>query len=819
MLEPPRPLRPAVVPYPAGAPPHSRPVVVKVTISVGVDGRVEAVVLATRSLPIFDDAVVRAARAFRFAPGRYGGQPVRVQIAFTHTFLPPPRPSGGVVPAGLAPTSLLRGRLVELGTRAPVSGATVVAEVGGRRYVAEADPSGRFRLSIPAGAITVRVHSSGYRPFLQRERVAERQQIAVTYFVERERYDPYEIVVVSERRREEVSRIALTGPELTQVPGTFGDPFRVIQTLPGTASVISLVPFPVVRGASPSSTGTLLDGARVPLLYHLLAGPSVVHPEFIDEVRFFPGGAPVIYGGYTGGIVDGQTRRARPDERRIDVDLNLMAVGGLVRWPIPKLGLNVTAAGRYGYPGLILSLATKQASLSYWDYQLRVDGGTLRNGWTVFAYGARDELDTVSPSADPADPDPPLEPALILNFHRLDLRAQHGRGRFDGAYRLLLGYDHSEGQGGNVTTWVVDPRARWTFRPGPRLTLVGGLEGALHFFSQAAPPASTLGNFSLAALTQDLTRLYDVGALAEVLWRPSPRWLFRPGLRGDLLHDGATRQLSADPRLTVRYLLARRSLPDVPADSDRNGIWLKGSVGLYHQPPRFVLPLPGLDTMPLRFGLLRSIQGSLGLEVPFAQGLSLGLEGYFSLLDPTIFDLAFNPESLTTAPNTSLLPTTTEPSPNRSQKAVDELVKPLLGRAYGLELLIRRQSRTGIYGWLSYTLSRSERRRDPGWAPYDFDRTHLLNLVVGIPLPRSWDLGLRLQYQSGKPATSTAGYNAARQDGYLRIDLRIDKRAAWRGWLLDFYIDLLNVALLPEELLQGETLRYVIPTVGVRGRF
>ena len=120
---------------------------------------------------------------------------------------------------------------------------------------------------------------------------------------------------------------------------------------------------------------------------------------------------------------------------------------------------------------------------------------------------------------------------------------------------------------------------------------------------------------------------------------------------------------------------------------------------------------------------------------------------------------------------------------------------------------------------MSYTLSRSERHRSEGWAPYDFDRRHLVNVVVGLPLRRNWDLGLRLQYQSGKPETTTSGYNAARSAGYVRFDLRIDKRAVYRNWLLDFYVDITNSAVLPEEVTSGTTLRYVLPTVGVRGRF
>src|SRR5262249_13308145 len=116
------------------------------------------------------------------------------------------------------------------------------------------------------------------------------------------------------------------------------------------------------------------------------------------------------------------------------------------------------------------------------------------------------------------------------------------------------------------------------------------------------------------------------------------------------------------------------------------------------------------------------------------------------------------------------------------------------------------------------TLSLSERQRNGQWVPFDFDRTHLINLVAGVPMPRNWDLGMRLEYQSGRPVTTTHGYNATREDGYLRVDVRVDKRAVWRRWLLDFDIDLTNAALFLEEITPGTTIRYVLPTFGVRGR-
>jgi TonB family protein len=814
-FDPPRARGSTDVPYPANAPPHDKPIVVTVKLTIDVQGAVAKVDPVTPPQPVFDDAVIAAAKQFAFEPGRYGGQPVPVEITFTHTFLPPPPPPPPAQ-TGPARDAVLRGKLVQLGTRQPVPGATVTVKLGDSFYSADADREGRFELAAPSGKAEITVTAPGHDVFLQRETLVARQALSVTYYVARDRYDPYEIIVVGDQRREEVSRITLRGPELQQVPGTFGDPFRVVQALPGVAATMSLLPFPIVRGASPSSTGFLLDGTRVPLLYHLLSGPSVVHPTFIDEIEFYPGGAPVPYGGYTGGIIDGITRRARRDEHLLDFDANLLQTGGLVRQPIRVLGATITAAGRYGYPGFLISLASNEVSLAYWDYQLRLDGGTSANGWTVFAFGARDQLDTVAPDADPMDPTPPLEPSLILGFHRLDLRYHRTSGKLRAAARTVLGIDRTFSQGTDFSVLVAEPALTLRYELDERLAIQGGVEGSVRDFDQGTQSEAAAN--ALSMITGQLDRFYNASARVEVLWRPTIDWLVRPGVRADVFADGTTTKTSVDPRLTVRYALARRDLPEIPPDRDDSAVWLKGSLGVYHQPPRFILPLPGLDQMPLEYGLLRSYQSSLGVEVPLRDRLQLTAEGFFNYMDPTIFDLSVNDPSIINEANDTLVPTTIVMDTD-VQDFIDRLTAPQTGRAYGLEFLVRREARTGIFGWISYTLSRSERRRQDVWVPYDFDRSHLVNVVAGLPLRRNWDVGLRLQYQSGKPLTTTAGYNEARTAGYVRIDLRVDKRVAWRNWLLDFYVDVTNIALLPEEVQPGSVARYVLPTVGLRGRF
>lgn len=828
-LEPPELVTRTTIDYPTGAPAHDDPITVRVQAKVGADGKVATVTIVGAPQPPFDAAVIAGIKRFGFSPARYKGRPVAVIIPYAHTFLPPAPKIERISKDGPALACELSGRLREKGTRVPVQRVTVAVHVAGHTVSTLSTTKGRFKLKVPCGSARVTVHGRGYLAFLQREMLAENQRLAVAYMVERERYDPYEIVIYGEQRRTEIARTSLRGKEMTQVPGTFGDPFRVIQTLPGVASVMGLLPFPIVRGASPGSTGFLIDRVRVPLLFHLLAGPSVIHPDFLDQVDFYAGGFPVPYGGYTAGIVDGRTRRSTGGERLLDFNLNLLQSGVLVRTPIPGTTMTLTAAGRVGYPGIIISLATDEASLSYWDYQLRLDGGTPRNGFTVFAFGAADEVMGRPADADPTDRDVDLVTVLRLSFHRLDLRYLHGKGKLDSQYRMVLGVDDTIAAGsGGVRTLIAGPLLKWRYRVDKQLQVVAGIEGSARDTGQQGGTSVNSNEPDIGSFTEDLSRFYVASTWLEALWRPTDDLLLRPGIRGDLRNDGQTTVAAGDPRLTFRYRLgaplpAGVTLTGTIRERDDDALWLKGGVGLYHQPPRFFLPIPGLDQMPLRYGLLAAVQTMIGIEAPLGAGISIETQVFYNDMDPVIFDLSVNQALTDVQVQAPTFEGGKDPGDRPDQQTgadnvLDKLLTPQRGRAYGLEMLIRRRSRKGVYGWLSYTLSLSERFKDQQWAPFDFDRRHLLNLVAGVPLPRHWEIGARLQFQSGKPTTTTYGYNAGRIDGFLRIDVRIDKRAVWNDWLLDFYVDVTNIALFPEEISAGQILRYVLPTVGFRGR-
>ena len=705
--------------------------------------------------------------------------------------------------AAASQTAVLSGELVEKGTRQALTRARITAHTADVSAQGETDGAGNFSLQLSAGVVQLRIDAPGYKPFVVTETLAPGDDLVVRYLMERTDYMPYETRVVGKRDRTEVSRRSLRGRELTQVPGTFGDPFRVMTTLPGVGQIMSLLGYPLVRGTSPGDTGFLLDGVALPQLFHLFAGPSVVHPEFIDRIDFYPGTFPVRYGGYVGGIVDGITRRVAPDERRLDIDLDLAQAGVFARMPAGD-NTSVTVAGRYGYPGLMLGLFHVPFALKYWDYQARLDSNIGGGRLKVFTFGSFDELDIKKDDA--------MVPSFRQQFHRIDLGFAQGDDIDYATYQLILGFDETLTGSDNPSDLRVlrlAPRLRAGKALSDAVRLDTGLDAEGQLF---AGTLNALGPDGQEALQAQLTSQFiGLGIFAEVPVWLTDDWLLTPGLRFDLYRNSPTAisggerpalylgsaalENSLGPRLAARLRVASFDLGDV---------WLKAGVGRYAQPSRPSVPIPGLDVINLERGLIGAWQAMLGAETPILPGIDIDVQAYANYLEPLLFDLTVNNPATATVDGINTVPVA------------------LAGRSYGLEVFLRQRDVGDVFGWLSYTLSRTERRYGNTWLPFDFDRTHMLHAVLGWRLPRNWQIGGQVSLDSGRPYVQAGMYNTGRSNGFYRIDLRIDKRAVWNTWLLDFYVDVLNVTLSPEPLnVAGDSraVRYILPVVGFRALF
>jgi hypothetical protein len=74
------------------------------------------------------------------------------------------------------------------------------------------------------------------------------------------------------------------------------------------------------------------------------------------------------------------------------------------------------------------------------------------------------------------------------------------------------------------------------------------------------------------------------------------------------------------------------------------------------------------------------------------------------------------------------------------------------GRASGLEVLLDR-NRGRVTGWISYTLSKSDRELFGRTVPFDFERRHALTLAVNVILTSKVRASVRSQHASGFPIT------------------------------------------------------------------
>jgi hypothetical protein len=157
-----------------------------------------------------------------------------------------------------------------------------------------------------------------------------------------------------------------------------------------------------------------------------------------------------------------------------------------------------------------------------------------------------------------------------------------------------------------------------------------------------------------------------------------------------------------------------------------------------------------------------------------------------------------------------------------------------------MEVLLRRKLGR-VTGWLSYTLSKSERVFSCGLRPSDFDQRHILNAVVQVRLPWKLMVGAHLYFATGRPYTSYAqnGIDAIRNDArlpdYVQLDLRIDREWLFKKWALSAFLEVLNAtfstlyfgpalsanpqnaATVLDEL-DLKPFRWILPTIGVKAR-
>ncbi len=616
----------------------------------------------------------------------------------------------------------------------------------------------------------------------------------------------------------EVTRRELTAAQVGRIAGTRGDTLRAVEVLPGVARPPLNNGVVIVRGSSPQDTQVLVEGTPVLFLYHLGGLTSFFNASLLERVDFYPGNFSARFGRAMGGVIDVDVRSPRQDRMHGTLDINLIDASLLVEAPLTDKG-GFAIAARRSYIDLFFDAVVPDdafdviAAPLYWDYQAIgeyrfSDNDRLR----LQAFGSRDQMRLVTSTPDDDNPDVRGNLGFASEFHRGLLSWLHDYGGGT-RHELMIGVgtlDIDAEIGDLVEQHISAPtlftRAEWHLPITSSLALdtgwdVVGYRGSVFY---EGPRYRSEDNDPGVNAPPD-TRLDEVvsvvrpAVFAEVTWLPHERLRVIPGVRAD--YTSEAEDLTVDPRLATRW-------------SVTDDTTLKAGVGRFSQAPELGAAFPKLGNPDLDSA--SSIHTSVGIEQRVGEHLQLGVEGYGKYL----WDLPVN--------------TDTGASPINGGE----------GRIFGIEVSARYQHRR-TFGYLAYTLSRSERSAQGGpYRLYDYDQPHILNVSAGYDLGRGWDLSGTFRLVSGNPQTPVIGavydannddhlpvygaVNSARAATFHRLDLRIQKRWTLGAYAkLSLYLDLINAynAQTTEATEYGFDYRTqsgvsglpLLPVLGVRG--
>jgi TonB family protein len=857
LTKPPAILKTVEPVYPAEALGEQLSAEVTMTVDIDATGHVTKVGVPKPVGHGFDEAAQAAVMQYLFSPAEIDGKPGAIRIEYTLHFVPKvvpeAEPDGGAPEADAAPPPppppppppqlvVATGRIREKGTRDPLEGAEV--SVIARRpnepeapavVAAVAGADGRFQIKAEPGvALRVIVADPTHDPCirdLDAGKVNAESPAELECVVAKRLGLSYETTVRAAPPAQAVTRYTLAKTELTTVPGTFGDPLRVVQNLPGVARTPFGLGLLVIRGASPEDSGIFVEGQRIPILYHFLGGPSVLSPKLIDRIDFYPGNFGVKYGRATAGIIDVGIPTDATPRLHGTADVSLLFSSAYLEGPIGK-GWTGSVSARRSYFDLLIPLVTPASSTTvapvFWDYQVGVHKDLSNGRLAFFAFGSNDSLKVISKNPETGN----ISLDTSTGFHKVFgiwTASSHGwTNRLSPSYgfqKLTFGAGEVGIDSDQHSLALRDEVSRQLH---PKLLWRAGLDvesffNTLYVNLPLAQDTRLYGDTQIQLVPKAIpldalgTALYT-----DATWEPGHGVTITPGLRGDYHRYVGQDRFTFDPRVVVRWKA-----------TDRQSF--KAGAGIFHrmQDPQLLSKDYGTPSLPP----IRAEQYSIGLNRNLTDKISLDTTFYW-------------------------VNRRNEPVP-----AVGGFTADGRSRSYGMELILKHEFTERFYGWLAYTLARSEQTayavngpstsnmgmgalQDPNaatgtkWYPTDFDQTHNLNAVASYAWTK-WRLGGRFRLVTGSPDTAqlegtydadTGMYacgqgptNASRKPTFHQLDVNVERRWTFTAWELAAYLDIQNVynATNPEFTVYDYRCRGSIPirgvpflpTVGVRGMF
>jgi TonB family protein len=789
-------------------------------IAIDATGKVASVAVVESGGPAFDLAAVAAAKQFVFTPATVDGTPIPVKIAYRYQFTFTEK-------LIKKQTADFEGVVRDRHTKQPMANVRILVDTG---QDALTDQQGKFRIvDIVPGDHLVTISGESLATVGTTETFEASKKIDATYEVDKKKEnggpsdEDEEIVVTAPRLKKQVVSTEVQATQAAKVPGTQGDVLKVVENLPGVARAAAGSSALVVWGSAPQDTRVYVDGVHVPLLYHGGGYRSILPSDFVKSVELVPGGYGPGFGRGLGGLV---TVAKRPlDEEGVhgSASADVIDASADVRAKISDR-VHVAVGARKSYLDAVLASVTSEdvgdvvPIPRYWDGQARVVYDLAAH--ETIELGAFASSDRIANTLLNPDPSLTTRQTTGTDFQRVYFRYE--KHLADGSVVTIgpwagLNSTSLANSYGSIVTDVTSEstlfgvRADWH---GPVIEHVRGnvgidvemlasslhrdgsigappREGDRYVFGQPPPSqvgiddwktvVGTLAPYAEADISLVDDRLHIVpGARFEPYITSASKSVPAVGSTPDV---GTTREVAElEPRIAVRYAFT----PEISA---------KAALGVYHQAPQpeDLSAVFGTPTL-----ALSSAQHYLaGASFQLTPSLAVETTGFLSL-------------------SQELVVRSQEESPLLAH-ALDQTG---IGRSYGTQFLLRQQQVRRFFGWISYSILRSERKDAPGlrWRLFDYDQSHVFTALGSYDLGAGFEVGLRFRLATGYPRTPVQGayfdgrtntyepifgpQNSLRIPPFVSLDARVAKHFKWGRTDGEIYLDVQNVTdhSNPEEI-------------------
>jgi len=845
VMVPPK-LHEAVEPeFPAEAQAQGLSATVGLVLDVDATGAVTAVAVKQPSgYEFFDQAAIAAAKKLVFDPATRDGKPIPARIPYriAFTWKAPP-----VAEVPKKKKGVFRATVRVSGPDVPLAAAKVdLVGADGVVHSVATDANGVVEIAaLDPGDYRVTIASDGFVSTSSDEKILEDKRIEVTYrLAPKPAAGGTDIVVLGKKPPREVTVHTLEQRELSRIPGTNGDALKAVQSLPGVGRSSGLSGALIVRGAAPQDTLVFLDGVPIPIIYHFGGLSSVVPTEMLEKLDFRPGNFSARYGRAMGGIVEVSRQAAGSPDGKVHAlaQADFIDARFIARGPIPWLnGWSFVVGARRSYLDLWLApLLSARGGIStaprYYDWQAFVERKWESARFSIGLYGSDDALAIYRDTINTRNPASSGDIGLHTGFGRV-------QAAFDADLSKSIHFRNVAAYGWNVRSFqsgqtTIDVTERPFVERGElSIKLAKGYflhvgADVLYTSSHSSltvPESRGPGQPSAGAsplVSEDLERGWFYPAFyTELELQLTKRFRVVDSFRVD--YSSNSRKLDASPRVSFRYDL-------VPGDdrlegrecrgaicTPANRTTVKGGYGVFVQPPQpnetsDVFGTPGLLSN-------RSVHTSMGIEQTIGKRFELSVEGFHKSLDRVVVRL---------------------PASDGGSKYANIG----LGRVIGAETLLRYKPDARFFGWIAYTLLRSERQDAPDAEVYlsRYDQTHILTILGSYRIGGGWELGARFRLVSGNVYTPCLGgaqdavtgsyscipattRNDERLPIYHQIDLRLDRHWYFAQWQLSAYLDLYNA--YNRQNAEGISYSFdysqkiyqtglpLVPSLGVRGEF